>query len=543
MRRLYLGVCVPRMLYAADIFLSPPPLNRTLYGRSMGCRQRGIVRKLRSIQRRAALAITGALRSTAGEVLDIYANLLPVEHLIEKVRAGAALRIATLPTSHPLHQAARREAALKRPRHPSPLHDLMADFALRPNRMEQLKAVRFPATWLPQIRTSILSSKEDAVEAAKSDPSTYQVYTDGSGIDGQIGASAVLYKRGIEVNTLRFHLGSDEQHTVFEGEGVGGCLAIHLLTQLETLQGPVSIYVDSQPAIRATQTLTSTPSHWIWDLWHDLAAALVDRHPTVEVTIRWSPGHVGITGNERADEEAKRAAQERSSSPKDHLPARLWRTLPWSRSATKQLLDAERKTNVQKDWVASTRHKKTMAFDPKLAKGSYITLADSLPRSLAVLVLQLRTGHVPLAKHLHRIRKADSPICPLCRQADESVGHFLLWCPHHAAARQLLYSAAGPDSLALHRLLGTGNILPHLLRFLGRTGRFRSVHGALPPPPDPEKPPPRETFNFLAHFRMPQRITRDADPFNDPRAPPGLLEAWAAMQLENVRDDQIPLPA
>ncbi|KAJ7271397.1 hypothetical protein B0H12DRAFT_1003869, partial [Mycena haematopus] len=92
-------------------------------------------------------------------------------------------------------------------------------------------------------------------------------------------------------------------------------------------------------------------------------------------------------------------------------------------------------------------------------------------------LLQLRTGHVPLAKHLHRIRKADSPICPLCRQADESVAHFLLHCPHHDAARQALYAKVGPASLSIRHLLGTGKILPHLFRFLSSTSRFHSVHG------------------------------------------------------------------
>ncbi|KAF7333686.1 hypothetical protein MSAN_02411700 [Mycena sanguinolenta] len=208
--------------------------------------------------------------------------------------------------------------------------------------------------------------------------------------------------------------------------------------------------------------------------------------------------------------------------------------LPHSRSAIKQHLDAERKALVNKEWTESARYEKTMAFDSRLNKGSYITFTDLHPRSLAVLLLQLRTGHIPLAKHLHRIRKLDSPICPSCRQADESVAHFLLWCPHHAPARQLLHAAVGPDSLALHKLLGTGKSLPHLFKFLRRTGRFRNVHGTLPQPPDPEKPAPNELFNFLANFRFPQRFARDADPLNDPRVPPGFLEAWAEMQAGHL---------
>ncbi|KAJ6475060.1 hypothetical protein C8R47DRAFT_986548, partial [Mycena vitilis] len=84
MRRLYLSVCVPRMLYAADVFLSPPAINRRLDQMSKKPRERGVIKKLRTVQRRAALAITGALSSTPTEVLDVYANLLPVARLVEK---------------------------------------------------------------------------------------------------------------------------------------------------------------------------------------------------------------------------------------------------------------------------------------------------------------------------------------------------------------------------------------------------------------------------------------------------------------------------
>ncbi|KAJ7032162.1 hypothetical protein C8F04DRAFT_959338, partial [Mycena alexandri] len=105
MRRLYLGVCVPGLLYAADLCLAPPPSTRKLFLYGKKPQQRGFMKKLRTIQRRAALAITGALSSTPTDVLDAYANLLPVAHLVDKVRFGAALRLATLAPSHPLHEA------------------------------------------------------------------------------------------------------------------------------------------------------------------------------------------------------------------------------------------------------------------------------------------------------------------------------------------------------------------------------------------------------------------------------------------------------
>ncbi|KAJ7138708.1 hypothetical protein C8R43DRAFT_861297, partial [Mycena crocata] len=92
--------------------------------------------------------------------------------------------------------------------------------------------------------------------------------------------------------------------TVFEGEGVGGCFALVLLLRQPEVRGRVTIVVDSQPAVRATETARSTPPHWIWDEFK----LLIQDHPEIVLTIRWAPGHKDIKGNERADEEAKKAA-------------------------------------------------------------------------------------------------------------------------------------------------------------------------------------------------------------------------------------------
>ncbi|KAJ7107435.1 hypothetical protein C8R44DRAFT_541926, partial [Mycena epipterygia] len=92
-------------------------------------------------------------------------------------------------------------------------------------------------------------------------------------------------------------------------------------------------------------------------------------------------------------------------------------------------------------------------------------------------LLQLRTGHIPLAKHLFRINKADSPICPCCGQANETVAHYLLHCSAHADARCKLVRAGGLLTCALPKLLGVPSLYPHLFCYLARTGRFHTIHG------------------------------------------------------------------
>ncbi|KAJ7118522.1 hypothetical protein C8R43DRAFT_901311, partial [Mycena crocata] len=136
---------------------------------------------------------------------------------------------------------------------------------------------------------------------------------------------------------VRVRLGLSVHHTVFEGEGVGGCLALFLLLQQPEVRGKVTIAVDSQPAINATKTARSNPSHWIWDEWHRGFNLLIQEHSEIQLTIRWTPGHKDIKGNERADEEAKKAAQDGTTRGVE-VPAifRHWDNIPRSRSALKQ---------------------------------------------------------------------------------------------------------------------------------------------------------------------------------------------------------------
>lgn len=58
----------------------------------------------------------------------------------------------------------------------------------------------------------------------KKDSSIYKVFTNGSGIDRKIGASAILFEHGIELGALQLYLGKVESHTVFKGNRIGSIL-------------------------------------------------------------------------------------------------------------------------------------------------------------------------------------------------------------------------------------------------------------------------------------------------------------------------------
>src|SRR6266481_4452938 len=80
MRQLYNSVAVPKMTYAADVWYTP--VSKQL-GRQRLSGLVGVTSKLVSLQRMATTAITGILRSTATDILDLHAGVLPVELLLQ----------------------------------------------------------------------------------------------------------------------------------------------------------------------------------------------------------------------------------------------------------------------------------------------------------------------------------------------------------------------------------------------------------------------------------------------------------------------------
>ena len=99
-KQLYNTVAVPRFTYGAEVWYTP--LHRP-EGAKNTRGSVGITAKLRSVQRKVAKAIMGGLSTTAGDVLDVHSYILPVYLLFTKLLTHAALRLCSLPKSHPLN--------------------------------------------------------------------------------------------------------------------------------------------------------------------------------------------------------------------------------------------------------------------------------------------------------------------------------------------------------------------------------------------------------------------------------------------------------
>lgn len=164
--------------------------------------------------------------------------------------------------------------------------------------------------------------------------------------------------------------------------------------------------------------------------------------------MHWVPGHLDIRGNELADEAAKDAAQGRTS-PSDALPLILRHPLATSSSAVRQHTTTILKTKAKESWKKSTRFGRVNLIDPSLPAPSFLKLVANLPRQQASLIMQLRTGHVPLNEYLHQFQRMPSLKCPICLDRTETVAHFLIHCPAYKSARAPLLRRTTARGLTL----------------------------------------------------------------------------------------------
>lgn len=185
---------------------------------------------------------------------------------------------------------------------------------------------------------------------------------------------------------------------------------------------------------------------------------------------------------EWADEEAKKAAAGRSS-PRRKLPTQLHNPLPRSRTSIVRTYRTYLDTQHDEAWRSSPRYAKFSLIDNSeatKASRAYWKLSRNLPRKLLSILTQIRTGHVPLNAHLHRIQRADSPECPCCKRHPETVFHYLIECPSHRAPRSRLRRKIGYSKFNIATLLTDRATLKHLFRYINDTKCFHHIVGDLP---------------------------------------------------------------
>ena len=372
--------------------------------------------------------------------------------------------------------------------------------------METITPTRRSPSYRPVFDCIRLADKDKALEAAEALHSEcrYKIYCDGSGYEKKIGAAALLYIGNRLSRTLHFHLGSEDKHTVYEAESVGLLMGLHMLKNMGAqMYGTVLLGSDSQALSKALRNQSTHPGQYLIDEIHTYAERLqakqdgiinaADKRASlrrgeswkgrtrgvIDLQLHWVPAHSDFEPNERADEEAKRAAQGLSSEAK-LLPKILCRPLPASVPALRQSHDNRLLKRWKHRWRSSPRHCAIHPFDDSIPSKKFLRLTQDLGRRQASILIQLHTGHIGWNQYLFRIRKVESPSCPHCGGITfETVKHFLLVCPKYVRERHQLRCQLHRNADSLPYLLSSPTALKPLLQYVNSTGRFHSTFGNL----------------------------------------------------------------
>jgi len=480
-KRLYTSVALPRVLYAVDVWCTP--VNVEFAGpKTVGSAE--ATKKITSTQRAGALAISGGLRTSPTDALNASTFLLPAQLTIKKWCIRAYVRMATLPTEHPLFKVVNWKRTRATKRHRGPLNTLANLSSTDTRRIEKIPTVgRNPSSAgeLP-FRIRIPADKEASAREAENTIEEIQVFTDGSAQGGKVGAAAILIRNNRPIRTLHYHLGPESEHTVHKAELAGILLAAHLIGTEKRGATTCSIAVDNQAALSAFNSELGKPAHHLAQEVLLLATRIQKRRSKnkYSLTLRWTAGHIGIVGNEKADSEAKKAAAGLSSD-KELLPPYLRKPLLINPSAVKQKLIEKLKKDWSKEWLKSERGKVALKIDNTTPSDKFIkTISNAkLSREASSRIAQLRLRHVPLNSYLFKFRRTDKANCPACGADNEDIAHFLLHCTHYAFERWALaqHVKKKRKNMTIETLLGDPELAIPLANYIDGTSRFKEKPG------------------------------------------------------------------
>lgn len=446
--QLYKAVLLPKLAYASTVWFrtNPEHGNKTNIAK--------ITRILESVQKEALKWATGAWRTTALAALEIETNVMPIELYIRQRNANTLYRIK----GSDMYQAIMR-ARGPRTRNRTEVTPLQAieQQHLARNRItgQELETIEpimvtMASPWWTPPESHVASSKggairlhRSAVRRAKRNCRHALIYTDGSEIQGQVGAAA--WCPDAERSRTRY-MGDNTQSTVYSAELTGLELALQIGQELEWCN-KMTIFTDNQAAIQAVTNPRITSGQYIT---HRVIAEMEQaRRQGIAVTLQWIPSHTGIRGNEEVDELAKQAGGWCKGLNEVHEFRRARKYQSYSlRSAIKRAM----RVDTTKEWETRWENgKHGREYYPLAMKPHRRHLASHGQRrkALSAVVVQMKTGKIGLNSYLHGIRPLDTPTdrCRGCAEQRETLHHVLLDCPSYRESRQKYWGNYPPNSL------------------------------------------------------------------------------------------------
>ena len=411
-----------------------------------------LINRLERVQRLGAQKILGAFKSTPLATIQSEAGLMPLEDRLHRKVLKQVVNLQTLAYDHPMGRWTRSRDRITN-NHETPIslawREHKGSLRTIPANIQTGAQDLGPAPWMDQPDVEIASSPELAIQADRVVRSGPTVYTDASVRNGVCGIGVVGVPSPdsgrsrptvTPTTTISITIGREETCSILSAELKAIQVAI------ESIRAPRTwIASDSQEALRAIQKgerFTRAP-----EAYRGVRAALARTQETGRVIhFRWVPAHVGVRGNEAADQAAKAATEEGAVVTNEPTRRVTENNLVWK--SIQRDLDATERTKTPGPWG-----KYTLRLDKALPGKHTVDLYDALAASQARILVQARTNHTHLREFKARVRAVPSDECN-CSKGKETVRHVLLECEKWSILRTELRTVAGPRWGDLSYILG-----------------------------------------------------------------------------------------
>ncbi|KAL0870224.1 hypothetical protein ABMA27_006364 [Loxostege sticticalis] len=341
------------------------------------------------------------------------ANKIGVRKLLDSVQRGFAQKLCksyrtvslhsalTLAGILPLDLRIQEAAALYETKRGSPLPEL--------GDRETESRVGFAETPHPAMHMDIRFERlEDQSLVDRHNVQEVRIFTDGSKIEGKVGAALSIWKGESEVRNQKFSLSA--YCTVYQAELLAICKATGGI--LKGREKSYGLYSDSMAALETVVNHGSLHPLAV-ESRENLRKAFIQGK---DVSLFWIKAHAGLLGNERADDLAKEAALALKKKPDyDRCPVSFAKRTIRYRSIV------EWSDRYSKGETAAI----TKLFFPD-AGDAYRLVKKIKP---AGLLTQILTGHGGFSQYLHRFKCGESPSCDCDPAVEQTVPHLLADCP------------------------------------------------------------------------------------------------------------------